>query len=300
MDSQASKKNDSKSYQVKLLLDSLEIKRILQKQLAVSVILLEPSEGGTNKNTNFNDIGVETISWRRLSKFSIAYRTPIALSLASEYQISPAALAQKIIVGLPETEFPGDEQKYLDFTVQIKSSGWIEFYLSNSTLAQWLQYLVLKGIEEPALQVILPVGTNLFPFQYTHARCCSLLRLGEREGLIKLQGSEGDLPKWLEPQPIPLFCHSLRLQHRAAHHLLDCLVNVIDAISSPKPAHLLKRTMNLSQGLLDFARQCRICGEITRNNRALAQSRLSLIAACQICLHWLLLEKWGVNAPLAM
>ena len=75
------------------------------------------------------------------------------------------------------------------FNVTIVPPAWIHIEVNHSTLASWLEVIVSQGLGlkdnqrwEPGIK---EQEHQLFTAQYTHARCCSLIRLANREGLIK-------------------------------------------------------------------------------------------------------------------
>ena len=120
----------------------------------------------------------------------ILYRSAIALRLARYRQRRPLDLAQSFVTHL---EYDLQSFAGLDFTILVVSPGWIQVSLGNSSLAHWLQFFtqtsfsinsewVMSGRSSPQQ---LPADM-IFPWQYAHARCCSLLRNGDRSGAIAL------------------------------------------------------------------------------------------------------------------
>lgn len=148
---------------------------------------------------------------------------------------------------------------------------------------------------------------NLFPIQYAHARCCSLLRLGHRQGLIELSDSDCQHPNWqiIEPNPIPWLkddptmksCQGgLWLQHPAERHLIDQLLESCDRISDPNLVNGVKIANTLSHAFETFYSTCRIWGEVKTQTPKLAQARLALVGVTQRVLRSLL-DRLGVMAP---
>ena len=154
---------------------------------------------------------------------------------------------------------------------------------------------------------------NVFPVQYVHDRCCSLLRLGAREGLIKLKNGgdfSGDTWQIANPNPFKYYCdENIRYFYESAElNLLRKISAMIDFISDRDQAAALRDSnyrntktqvqtraflttrfapqlaLNLSDACLKFIAACRIFGSIAQEQRDLAIARLGLIAIVQNCL----------------
>ncbi|MEH2267831.1 MAG: glutamate acetyltransferase, partial [Nostoc sp.] len=171
------------------------------------------------------------------------------------------------------------------FSIQIVPPGWIHFELTHSTLATWLQSLAVGslgglgtgdwglgtggdegtrgqgGLLKPMPNAQCPMPNAQFAVQYAHARCCSLVLLAHREGLIKLREP---VPKtsptfWdvISPNPLPwLNCDgTLRLNHLDERRLIGELIQVIDNIECPDVSGSVKWekvALNLSQAFEKF------------------------------------------------
>ncbi|MEH2196468.1 MAG: DALR anticodon-binding domain-containing protein [Nostoc sp.] len=207
------------------------------------------------------------------------------------------------------------------FTIQIVPPGWIHFELSHSTLAAWLQSIAIGSLGEneedelitnapcPMPHAPCPMPHSLFAVQHAHARCCSLLLLAHREGLIKLKQpvTNTSLSFWdvISPNPLPwLNCdETLRLNHPDERRLISELIQVVDSIECPDISGSVKWekvALNLSQAFENFWCNCRIWGEVKITLPELAQARLGLLMATQSLLRYLLEEKLGVFAPLEL
>ncbi|MDZ7964049.1 MAG: DALR anticodon-binding domain-containing protein [Nostoc sp. DedSLP03] len=204
------------------------------------------------------------------------------------------------------------------FSIQIVPPGWINFELTNSALATWLHSLVVgsswgageqgsRGAEE-AINAQCPMP-NLFTVQYAHARCCSLVLLAHREGLIKLREPiPNTSPAFWDvifPNPLPwLNCDgTLQLNHSDERRLIGELIQVVDNIECPDVSSSVKWekvALNLSQAFEKFWSNCRIWGEIKITSPELAQARLGLLMATQSVLRFVLEENLGVFAPLEL
>ena len=238
----------------------------------------------------------------------VFYITGLALQL-SKYEKIPAMEIAEAIASHLSAKSAGV------FSIQIVPPGWIHLKLADSVLAGWLQRLVEgrgdkedKEDKEELVTVLFsphpshpshspspqsPLPNHLFPIQYAHARCSSLVRLGEREGLITSEGAIS----WLNKQ------QELRFHHPSELCLLSELVQVVDELECSDSSDSLKWKklgLCLSQVFDNFWRDCRIWGEVKVNSPELAQARLGLIMATQSVLRILLEEKLGILALLEL
>jgi arginyl-tRNA synthetase len=222
----------------------------------------------------------------------VAYRSAIALQLASQLARSPLEIAREIAANLP---------KGLDFAVSVSPPGWIDCQLTDVGWAQWLQHLT--GYPRTRLattQFSLPPGDG-FLVQYAHARCCTWLQLADREGLILLQAAATEL-KIIAPDPLPWLddTQSLYLQHPAERALMSRLVTVVDALEDPASLNFGKLALNLSEAFVAFESQCRMFGEVKTANPPLAIGRSGLVGATQRVLKCLLDQKLGILSPMEL
>ncbi|MEH2248846.1 DALR anticodon-binding domain-containing protein [Nostoc sp.] len=200
------------------------------------------------------------------------------------------------------------------FIIKIVPPGWIHFELTHSTLATWLQSLAVvssggAGGDEGTIDAPCSVPNSLFAVQYAHARCCSLVLLAHREGLIKLRepvpNSSPAFWSVIAPNPIPWLTSDggLRLNHPDERRLIGELVQVVDNIECPDISGSVKWekvALNLSQAFEKFWSNCRIWGEVKITSPELAQARLGLLMATQSVLRYVLEENLGVFAPLEL
>ncbi len=213
------------------------------------------------------------------------------------------------------------------FTITVSPTGWINLQLTPTGIAHWLQGLCLQ--RKDGLNVGLRRGDSwippcpplkrggeetrepggdknrqLFEVQYAHARCCSLLRLAHREGLISLVVADsGDLSAeetfpWLDGDG------NLRLSHPAEMAVISQLAGSLDGCwdlhQGGKRTSVLPLTASLSEDLLKFTARCRIFGEVKAENPALARARSGLVMAGRQGLKILLEKNLGVLAPLEL
>jgi arginyl-tRNA synthetase len=238
----------------------------------------------------------------------VLYLSAIALKLAKTRQQTPQAIAAEFV----ETLKPLCEP---DFAVKVAPAGMIELELTDAGLAVWLQRLAQIPLPVPESRRLSPVALadQLFPIQYSHARCCSLLRMADRDRLISIaQPDVATAPQiWslAAPNPIPWLNSSqqLRLVHPGDRALISQLITVLDNLSpvfrnctQEKPVNYLKIANNLSQAFQTFYSQCRIWGEVKTETPKLAQARLGLVLATQSLLRFILEELLSVVAPIEL
>ena len=237
----------------------------------------------------------------------VVYISAIGLKLAKVWQRTPQAIAAQ----LAETLQPLCNG---DFTIAVAPSGIIQFELTDTALAFWLQRLAQTVLSVPESRILSPVVSvdRLFPIQYSHARCCSLLRMAHRDRLIAIGNPDvATAPQiWslTAPNPIPwLDNEKLQLVHPAEYNLisqllvvLDTLYPIFEADKPEKPVNYLKLANSLSEAFQTFYRQCRIWGEVKIENPKLAQSRLGLILATQSLLRFMLEDLLNAVAPLEL
>lgn len=267
--------------------------------------------------------------------------------IQNDQQIFTSGLSPTNISLTPSQSFSSNatRQACLDFSLEVLCPGWIHFQLSDRGLATWLQQLIqmppllsdlehdlsigfqkkgdageresktknedFKTIEiahQKPLTQDPKIARQLFAVQYAHARCCSLLRLAQRQGLIELSDSDFKTQSWhfVEPNPIPWLyddqgMHSeplrLRLGHAAERGLIEQILDGVDQISSLTPSSPIKLVTPLSHAFERFYSTCRIWGEVKTETPKLAQARLGLVGVTQKLLRSLLEEQLDVSAP---
>ena len=153
----------------------------------------------------------------------------------------------------------------LNFKVNNDSLGYLDFILNGHSFNLWLNNLPekIKQLE------IIPLNEEPnFILHYTHARCQSLLRLGIEEKIIKKEFyfTQRD---WLQLNSI--------WEKKLFWQLLEITDNHIDHNS------LLK----LAQAIINFERNCRIWGDVKKNNLQITINRLALVAFASYILNFI-------------
>ncbi len=277
------------------------------------------------------------IPMHRLSDDScIVYRSAIALKLASLAQRPALDIANQLVASFPTSNQNTTEPMCLNFSVEVVSPGWINFRLSEQSLATWLQHLVqisslrdggegemggqgeqgemgssemLDRNHQRQLDDGQKYTQNLFLLQYAHARCCSLLRLAHQQRLIKLRDLDFKTLRLIEPNPIPWLNDDhetdtgpmrLQLVHPAERRLIAQILDLLDEISDPEQRHLAKLAIALYNAFENFYSSCRIWGEVKTQTPKLAQARLGLVGVTQVSLRSLLQDQLSVSAPVEL
>lgn len=254
----------------------------------------------------------------------VVYISAIALKLAKIWQQTPQVIATKLV----ETLKPLCSG---DFVIAVSPSGVIQFELTDIALAVWLQRI--PGLSVGTRHCRVPTGIDrsgayfinvesavsnsaeemLFPIQYSHARCCSLLRMANRDRLIAIGNPNPPATPQIwsltTPNSIPWLDDNkkLRLVHPAEYNLISQLLTVLDSLApvieqynNQKPVNYLKLADSLSEAFQTFYSQCRIWGEVKIENPKLAQARLGLILATQSLLRFILEHLLNAVAPLEL
>ncbi len=263
----------------------------------------------------------------------VLYVSAIALKWAKTWPQTPQAIAAQLAETLEPLCCP-------NFAVKAAPGGFIELELTDAGLGFWLQRLAQTKLPVPESRILSPVvdADRLFPIQYSHARCCSLLRMAHRDRLISIaQPDVATAPQiWslTAPNPIPWLDKGdrLRLVHPAERSLISQLITVLDNLApilgnctqeKPVPTqnnivgtrhcrllyhsgatgidiNYLKLANNLSAAFQTFYSQCRIWGEVKIETPKLAQARLGLVLATQSLLRFILEELLSAVAPLEL
>ena len=260
----------------------------------------------------------------------VLYVCAIALQLSGVKNIPPLEIANAIATLVRQLESRTEAHPTCNFTVQVVPPGWIHLELTEPAIAAWLQRLSSppnpqRGPRQlsrrhretphngarvpPAHLPFCPSSSRLFAVQYAHARCCSLVQMAHREGLITLtepDHRDGEaIFCVVAPDPIPWLTldQKLRFCHPAERAMIAQVLGLLDDLYCPSPSRQPidweKAAFNLSQAFQAFYSCCRIWGEVKVQTIHLAQARLGLVMATQQVLR-LLLQQLGVSAPLEL
>lgn len=257
----------------------------------------------------YKEVKLERLSLRKTNDSrKIIYKSAIALKLAHFWQLAPMEVAEKLAKYCSNKgvkHLGGDTPSVLaaGIEVTVVSPGLLLFSLTDTGIAVWLQYF-WEGVPLSAgggdLQFLVPDA--LFQIQYSHARCCSLLRMARTgDRLLPLADTNTftletrNFISWEETEG------GLRLNHPAERCLIWQLFSIWDLLyfptAVPEQIHWQKVATALSEAFLLFYSQCRIFGEVKIQNIELARARLGLVVITKYLLRWLLEEKLQIKAP---
>lgn len=244
------------------------------------------------KRSLLQSLSINSLSLNQVSSpIGIIYQTSIALQLAKGNLEKAQEINQKIINNINLLNNPTG----LKLIANHNSFGFLEFLLEQKEINIWLQILPKLLIKKYSFSLLnyhpTDLKNDIFPLQYAHARCCSLLRLGHLDNLIQLKTLDFNQLAWfwLLPNPIPF--KQILWQPKEEKELIEQIIKTIDDIDSVKS---MKLAEDLSKAFLKFEQYCRIWGDVKRQNPTLAQARLGLIAIIQFLLRYLLTEKLGL------
>jgi len=261
-----------------LVIIKIKMKRSLQKAIDRAIAL---------GSLSIDQIPVELLPAHQ----PLGYQSAIALKLSSHSDRSPLDLATQLLESLCL------QQDLSGFALSVRSPGWIQFHYGDRALAEQLQAFLLTRWILPNPTISLnPNSPEVFTWQATHARCCSLLRLAHHQGLIDLELST---LKILKPDRIPwLHNGQFQLVHPSEHTLIRSLLYIWDTLhDDPTASRLLSLTRTFSQDILRFEQNCRIWGSTLKENRQLSLSRLGLVAIAGKTLKTLLEKGLSLTAP---
>ncbi len=249
----------------------------------------------------------------------IIYISPVALQLAKQGSKPPLEIATAIANCFRDSRPPDSALTFEvnDWILRVVPPGKLYLQLTDPGIATWLQKSVAWDLSpaltpEPRTPFTSP---DLFSIQYAHARCCALLRLAHRDGLITQQtvvnlatpgASDPSIASVIAPDSIPWLDSQSQLKpcHPAERALISQAIATVDALSSTFPLSQLtspvSRASLLSQDFLTFHAQCQIWGALRSLDPELGQARLGLVALSQKLLKHLLERELGSFAPVEL
>lgn len=248
------------------------IKHILREHIKISLcsVLL---------SLNIKPLVIDVIPLNRIEdQTGLLYVSAIALKIAP-FSPQPNENIAQILQSYLIQDFPLKLNE-----IRINPPGWIYFDLHQQVMENWLDQWV-KFYKSADIYSDIVTDTEakqspnynqidsdmIWKIQYIYARCCSLLRLAQTQGLITKD-------TWIEN------IDWLKLVHPAEKSLFAQLSGMVDSY----PNILQSQWSQLDQTFADFYSQCRIFGAVMTENPILAQSRLGLLVATISVLKFLL------------
>jgi arginyl-tRNA synthetase len=183
--------------------------------------------------------------------------------------------------------------------------------LSDRAIAVWLNFLLDEPLSlvasrsNPQLAPLSHCDRRIFAIQHVHARCCSLLRLADRERLIQLCSPEAQGIVWpfQHPVTIPWLDSNghLHLQGLTERRLISQLFTVMESRSPQSaplaPIQVLRLAEEVSQAFDAFHRDRPLLDRTRASSQEVIQARLGLVLATQRVLHCLLQQGLNHWAP---
>lgn len=273
----------------------------------------------------------------------ILYSTAIAHKLAARSSLTPAQITGYILnsvskntlklqdigafVSLSETASKTLLEPLLqDGTFQATHSGLIQVELSDRAIAGWLNWIIHQwGAGQlwekgEGWQVNIArmdrrhgesterwknCGAETFAMQQTYARCCSLLQMAHREGVITLSQPDAAPALWqfMVPAWIPWLDGNieLRLSHPSERSLIGQFFTVLDETgdgSSQRSWHdYFCLAQQVCQGFQAFHRDRPIWHNIIEQSFELAHAQFGLVMVTQRILYHLLNQRMNISTP---
>ena len=305
----------------KLNLDSL------QKNSARDVIELQP---------DLDWHGQFQRSIRQIPTSQYQYVSTIAHQLAAKSSLTPLEICQNLDLSIP-TLAGLERSADLKLDCWYNEASYIYFQITPESIEIWLHYIHDLPLEQLGCRrTAIPTGSFLQGRGsandlaiYSHARCCSLLKLAAAEKLVRLTTDwQLSPPNWLlnvvfTENRFTTDANCI-FEHPAEQQLIQTLMAVLDAIygnrrqlDSPqtesieqvsvggfnghrKSPNWTKLTIELAQSWLEFDRRCQIFGEIEQKNPRLAIARCGLTSISRRYLQVLLENYLGVEAAVEL
>lgn len=311
----------------------------LQRSLCLQADFLQrsPVVGLINDDSKvlylLSESSKESLLKRVKHSTQIIYSSAIAHQIAAIYDLPVEQITEQIShFVLNNTLFSSAHRDHPSFlrdemgqvALRVMPSGLIQFELEDSAIAAWLDALVhhefggdeagegdgegegdrAAGTSELAISES-ELYLKVFAVQYAHARCCSLLQLAHREGLIVLDSGKSDPSRWrfVVPQRILWLVSGdqLWLTHPSERQLICQLLNGLDEIfclQAQRPyQNWLRLAEEISQAFQEMYRDRPLLRDQADTSSDRVWARLGLVMATQRILALVLKQILGIYAP---
>jgi arginyl-tRNA synthetase len=221
---------------------------------------------------------------------SIIYRCAIAHQLTTILKLSALEIAERLVENIES-----------NLKIEVLPTGWIDFRYCDRDIANWLEES--SGFQFNECDCRLDIDSDrIFIVQYAHARCCSLLLLGETINLIELKDKQFKLTVWQISSSISWLDErgNLRSSHPTEIFLIERLFAVMDELNDCQSKHIFRQIVLLSEALLKFWDDCRIYGDTSKKTPQLAKARVGLVATTQLLLKIYLEKVVGISASIEL
>ncbi|HIK18702.1 MAG TPA: hypothetical protein IGS53_25945 [Leptolyngbyaceae cyanobacterium M33_DOE_097] len=242
----------------------------------------------------------------------IGYGWAIAQKIAALNRVSAQVAAQHLLPlihhSLADSEFPTwlsvPAHVLPHLQVTAGETGLIRLVLTDIAIAGWCEWVLQIPGEffakpVPAKGELSP--TLEFRLQHSHARCCSLLHLAQREGrLLNLQTATGYY-QWVESQPVAWLdpAQILLLQHPSETQLIRVLFHGIHSWQASAPITFQQRVKiadSLATAFQNFHRDRPLWVNCSAQAQKIQLAQLALLTLTQNVLYGVL-SSLAIAAP---
>lgn len=232
------------------------------------------------------------------------YCSTFAHRLAAKFNVTPIEICQQL--------HPLGSQHQSDLSIECwyNTAGYTYFEVPPGEISRWLEYISNLPLTDRSTDRnlhLIPPRSDLNLAIYARARCHSVLELARTQQIVTIADC------WqIEPAKHPQDRHErgslITFEESSERHLIRSLMTVLDAIYShsrfaqiaAKSPNWQKLTLDLAGCWLDFDRDCRIFGDLHRQNPHLAIARCRLTAIVRRYLQLLLEDYLGVEAEIQL
>lgn len=285
--------------------------------------LADPDKLAVNLS-QFSSSWIQAIPLNRIkSETQIEYISALGFKLSQYQHQSASSLAQQIVTNLNRSIKlnqidPVNDRIWQNFIISVTDPGWIHLRLADPGLAEWLQHLTSAPLIFSEQEEMLnntrinrkidhfdQNSPHLFAALHAHARCCTVLQMANREGLILLNQQPKLDAEFSIAQRLPWLNseQTLRYLQHKEWLLIGQISDALDYLSRPVAEDrmlALKVASSLSQAFQSFYAACQIWGDIKRYDQRLAQVRLGLVLITQRVLRCLLEQRLKLQAPIEL